>query len=86
MRPEDINKENFGAIVLSDHCHIPTLVLLDRDNQIIASPKGAQTCRKLGFTNVIELQHGKSTTVGNMKINAVPGFNSINPHETNVGS
>jgi hypothetical protein len=53
---------------LPDHAHEPTLKRISRDRLIIASPAGAKVAKGLGFTNVIALDHGEETTLGNGKL------------------
>ena len=73
MEPKDVNKHNFDAILLSDYCHDETLQKLDKSLMVIANFKAANICQDLGFTNVVQLDHGKSTEVGKMRIHAFPG-------------
>jgi L-ascorbate metabolism protein UlaG (beta-lactamase superfamily) len=48
---------------LPDHCHRPTLELLDRRLPVVGSAQAAQKVRELGFQQVEALRPGESTTV-----------------------
>ena len=60
---------------LPDHCHPPSLALLDRDLPVIASASGAARARELGFRQVTVLQPGEHSQLagGELEIGAVPG-------------
>lgn len=65
---------------LPDHCHPPTLALLDRDLPVVASAAGAVRAGELGFRQVTALRPGQSTQlgggaleIGTLEITAVPG-------------
>ena len=53
---------------LPDHAHEPTLKRISKDKLLIASPAGAKVAEGLGFTNVVTLDHGQETTLGNGKL------------------
>lgn len=59
LRAEDITKDKFAAIVISratpEHCHTHTLEKVDKSVKIIANAKVCKMCRKLGFTDVHQL-------------------------------
>jgi L-ascorbate metabolism protein UlaG (beta-lactamase superfamily) len=69
--------EKIDAILLSqglpDHAHPPTLKQLDPSIPVIASPNGANIVRELGYTNITALEHGQTTTLAGITIQAVPG-------------
>jgi L-ascorbate metabolism protein UlaG (beta-lactamase superfamily) len=58
---------------LEDHAHPETLQQLDRSLPVVASPNAAKVVTEMGYGNVTALEHGKTTTVGNLTIRAVPG-------------
>lgn len=59
---------------LEDHAHTPTLKTLDRSIPVVASPNGAKAAKKLGYTEVHSLPHGKDYTLENkIQIKAFPG-------------
>lgn len=65
---------------LPDHCHPPTLALLDGDLPVVASAAGAARAGELGFRQVTALRPGQSTQLGGgaleigvLEITAVPG-------------
>ena len=53
---------------LPDHAHEPTLKRISKDKLLIASPAGAKVAEGLGFTNVVTLDHGQETMLGNGKL------------------
>lgn len=69
--------DKIDAILLSqglpDHAHPPTLKQLDRSIPVIASPNAANVVRDLGYTHITSLEHGQSTTLADITIQAVPG-------------
>lgn len=69
--------EKIDAILLSqglpDHAHPPTLKQLDSSIPVIASPNGASVVRDLGYTDITTLEHGQSTTLAGITIEAIPG-------------
>jgi L-ascorbate metabolism protein UlaG (beta-lactamase superfamily) len=59
---------------VDDHCHIPTLELLDRTLPVIASPSAAKQVEKLGFERVITLGHWQTCELDDrLEITAIPG-------------
>ena len=68
---------------LDDHAHKPTLRRLPKDKQVVASPAAAEVAKGLGFTSVIALDHGETTSIcnGKLQITATPG---ICTHATSV--
>jgi L-ascorbate metabolism protein UlaG (beta-lactamase superfamily) len=63
---------------LPDHCHGPTLELLDRQLPVVGSAQAAQRVRSIGFAQVEALSPGQSSRVpcpdgGELLIEAVPG-------------
>eukprot|EP00892_Ulva_mutabilis_P011758 jgi/Ulvmu1/8955/UM005_0046.1 len=71
--------EGVSFVVLSqyldDHTHKPTLKLLPKNLTVVAQPEAAVVARQLGFTDVIELDHGQEVTMADGKIvlQATPG-------------
>ena len=63
---------------LPDHAHEPTLRRISKDKLLIASPAGAKVAEGLGFTNVVTLDHGQETMLGNgkLRIKATVGMHS----------
>ena len=53
---------------LPDHAHEPTLRRISKDKLLIASPAGAKVAKGLGFTNVVTLDHGQETMLGDGKL------------------
>ncbi|MBF2000440.1 MAG: MBL fold metallo-hydrolase [Synechococcales cyanobacterium M58_A2018_015] len=58
---------------LEDHAHPPTLRQLDHAIPVVGSANAAKVVQKLGYTQVTALAHHQSTTIGGLKIQAVPG-------------
>ncbi|EDY37261.1 inactivated Zn-dependent hydrolase of the beta-lactamase fold [Cyanobium sp. PCC 7001] len=58
---------------LADHCHPPSLELLDRDLPVVASPTAARRVRQLGFQHVTALAPGESHSLGDLGIRATAG-------------
>ncbi|DBA80412.1 TPA: hypothetical protein ACH3X2_007349 [Trebouxia sp. C0005] len=60
---------------LDDHSHKPTLERLPKDKLVVGSPAAAAVCQSLGFTNVYGLDHGKTMSVcnGRLQITATAG-------------
>ena len=60
ITPEKVTAD---AIVISNAseecCHVPTLKYVDKATKIIASPEAASVCEKLGFKNVVVLDHNQ---------------------------
>mmetsp|Transcript_52794 Transcript_52794/g.98878 ORF Transcript_52794/g.98878 Transcript_52794/m.98878 type:complete len:326 (+) Transcript_52794:37-1014(+) len=75
-RPEDVSKQ-FDAIVLTqgldDHCHRPTLEMVDRRVPVIANPSAAEKVQAMGFQDVSVLRPEESLSRGHLRITAVPG-------------
>lgn len=44
---------------LDDHTHKPTLKVLPKDLTVVAQPEAAGVARELGYTSVIEIDHGQ---------------------------
>lgn len=53
---------------LDDHCHLPTLEVLPRDLPVVAQPEAAEKCRKLGYKQIYELDHGQTVTMAGGKL------------------
>lgn len=58
---------------LEDHAHTETLQQLDRNIPVVASPNAAKVATGLGYVQVKSLAHGENVTIGQLKIEAVPG-------------
>eukprot|EP00741_Cyanophora_paradoxa_P002878 tig00000079_g2794.t1 len=58
---------------LPDHCHGPTLKLLDKSIPVVASPTAAAACRALGFKDVTALAPGETRTFGALELRATAG-------------
>ncbi len=60
---------------LPDHCHPPTLALLDLDLPVVASASGAARAREQGFRQVTALRPGEHTQLAGaaLEIQALPG-------------
>jgi L-ascorbate metabolism protein UlaG (beta-lactamase superfamily) len=59
---------------LPDHAHVPTLVSLDRQIPVIASPNAAKIVKGLGYQQVTTLAHGDCFTLAEcLNIQAFPG-------------
>lgn len=70
--------DSIDLIVLSqgiqDHSHPPTLAMLDKSIRVVASINAAKVATKLGFTDVIALDHGDRYCLDDaVEIQAVPG-------------
>jgi L-ascorbate metabolism protein UlaG (beta-lactamase superfamily) len=69
--------EQIDLILLSqglpDHAHPPTLEALDHDIPVVASPSAAKLVKKLGYSQVTALDHGKATRKDSVEIQAFPG-------------
>jgi len=69
--------DKIDAILLSqglpDHAHPPTLEQLDRSIPVIGSPNAIGVVSELGYANVTTLEHGQTTTLAGITIEAVPG-------------
>lgn len=53
---------------MDDHCHLPTLEKLPRDLPVVAQPDAAEKCRKLGYKQIYELDHGQTVTIAGGKL------------------
>ncbi|MDX2240504.1 MAG: MBL fold metallo-hydrolase [Leptolyngbyaceae cyanobacterium bins.302] len=58
---------------VDDHCHVPTLKLLDRAIPAIASTTAAKTLKQLGFQSVTALSHWQEITLEQLTIKAIRG-------------
>jgi L-ascorbate metabolism protein UlaG (beta-lactamase superfamily) len=58
---------------LPDHCHPPSLALLDPALPVVASPTAARRTRQLGFRNVTALAPGQSHRFEELTIRATAG-------------
>lgn len=59
---------------LEDHAHPATLMQLDRQIPVLASPNAAKVVEKLGYTQITTLPHGERFALGDtVTIQAVPG-------------
>lgn len=80
--------ESIDLILLSqgleDHAHPETLKKLERQIPVVGSANGAKVVRQLGYSQVTELAHGQSLTLGKLEIQAVPG-SPIGPMLTENG-
>ncbi|MFM8003897.1 MAG: MBL fold metallo-hydrolase, partial [Dolichospermum sp.] len=70
--------DNINLILLSqgleDHAHPPTLKQLDKNIPVVASPNAAKVVEKLGYQQIISLEHGESFILNqHIEIKAVPG-------------
>jgi hypothetical protein len=77
LRAEDVTKDKYSAIVISratpEHCHIETLKKVDKSVKIIANAKVCKICRKLGFTDVVQVNPHQSIKFGTIEIVAFEG-------------
>ena len=77
MRAEDVTKDKFTAIVISrassEFCHKETLKKVDKSVTIIGNSKVCKICRKLGFTDVFELNPEQRCIFGSIEIVAYAG-------------
>jgi L-ascorbate metabolism protein UlaG (beta-lactamase superfamily) len=75
-QPQSI-PDNIDLILLSqgleDHAHPQTLKALNREIPVVASPNAAKVVRGLGYSQVTELPHGTTHTIGDLQIRALPG-------------
>ncbi|MGL6133825.1 MAG: MBL fold metallo-hydrolase [Prochlorococcaceae cyanobacterium] len=58
---------------LPDHCHPPSLKLLDRDLPVVGSASAATLVRQLGFRNVTQLAPGQTHQFRQLAIRATAG-------------
>lgn len=60
---------------MDDHCHQPTLRLLDKSTPIVVPPSAYSIVKGLGFRNITTLDHGQSTTIvgGKLRLRATVG-------------
>jgi L-ascorbate metabolism protein UlaG (beta-lactamase superfamily) len=58
---------------LPDHCHPPTLALLDHDLSVVGSLTAAARVRDLGFGRVTALAPGETHRLGALRITATAG-------------
>lgn len=58
---------------LPDHCHPPTLALLDREMPVVGSATAAARVRELGFENVTSMIPGETHRLGTLRITATAG-------------
>ncbi|MEX1316368.1 MAG: MBL fold metallo-hydrolase [Synechococcaceae cyanobacterium] len=58
---------------LPDHCHPPSLALLDPALPVVGSPSAARRVRQLGFSNVTALAPGRTHQLGELRIRATAG-------------
>ena len=70
--------DNINLILLSqgleDHAHPPTLKQLDKNIPVVASPNAAKVVEKLGYQQIISLQHGQTFILNQqIEIKAVLG-------------
>lgn len=69
---------------VDDHCHVPTLKLLDRSIPVIASPTAAKTLNQLGFQHVTALAHWETVTLDDLTVQAILGA-EIQPGQVENG-
>lgn len=64
---------------MDDHSHKPTLERLPKDKLVVGSLAAAAVCQSLGFTNVFGLDHGKTMSVcdGRLQITATAGEHAV---------
>ena len=74
LRAEDVTKDKVCAIVISwatpEHCQLETLEKLDKSIKIIANAEVSIFCRELGFTDVVQINHGQSLLIGSIRVYA----------------
>jgi len=58
---------------LPDHCHPPTLALLDQNLPVVGSAAAAARVRELGFESVTSLAPGETHRLGALQITATAG-------------
>ncbi|MEB3321938.1 MAG: MBL fold metallo-hydrolase [Synechococcaceae cyanobacterium] len=58
---------------LPDHCHAPSLELLDRALPVVGSASAAERVRQLGFAHVTALAPGERHDLGDLRITATAG-------------
>lgn len=58
---------------LPDHCHPPSLALLDPALPVVGSASAARRVRQLGFANVTALAPGQAHLLGELNIRATAG-------------
>ncbi|MCP9928151.1 MBL fold metallo-hydrolase [Cyanobium sp. CH-040] len=58
---------------LPDHCHPPSLTLLDPELPVVGSASAARRVRQLGFRNVTALAPGETHRLGALRIRATAG-------------
>lgn len=58
---------------LADHCHPPSLELLDRDLPVVGSATAARRVRQLGFRDVTALAPGQTHQLQSLRIRATAG-------------
>jgi L-ascorbate metabolism protein UlaG (beta-lactamase superfamily) len=75
MHPQTLSE--LDLILLSqgqdDHCHLPTLALLDRRIPVVASAAAAKKVRSLQFETVHSLSHWQQWQLDGLEITAIPG-------------
>ena len=60
---------------LADHAHIPSLKLLDRSIQAIASPSATKVLEQLNFHNINSLKPSERIGIGSIVVEATAGAN-----------
>ncbi len=60
---------------LADHCHLPSLKLLDRSITAIASPSASRLLEQLDFKNINSLKPNESIKIGPLCVEATAGAN-----------
>ena len=77
LKPEDVTKDKFKAIVISrathEHCNKETLKKIDKSIKIIGNKKVCKICRRLGFSDVVRIDHQQTLTYGTIEIVCLPG-------------
>jgi L-ascorbate metabolism protein UlaG (beta-lactamase superfamily) len=58
---------------LPDHCHPPSLALLEKTTPVVGSASAAARVRELGFTRITTLVPGESHRIGALLITATAG-------------
>lgn len=69
---------------LDDHCHKPTLGVLDRRIPVVASPTAAKAVKELGYQQVITIANWQTYEFDSLEITAVPGA-EIQPGQVENG-
>lgn len=63
-----------------DHLDLPSLRRLDRTTRIVVPRYGGRLLRSEGFVDVVEVEAGNATNVGDVEVRAVPAFHDGRRH------